>query len=64
MSDDIKKGLVFDYSKCNLSGECIKACPERAITVVDGKPVIDMAKCDLDGICIAACPNSAIKFEG
>ena len=54
--------LVIDYSKCSGRGECIKTCPEKAITVVDNRTVIDDDKCDLDGICIPACPNSAIKF--
>lgn len=54
--------LVIDYSKCKRSGNCIEACPEKAISMVNGKPVIDFKKCDFDGICIAACPNGAIRL--
>jgi NAD-dependent dihydropyrimidine dehydrogenase PreA subunit len=56
-----KKKVVIDYDKCKLSGECIKAYPQKAIFVKNGKTVIDYEKCDLDGICIPACPENAIK---
>ena len=53
--------LVIDQSKCTGSLECVKTCPQKAITLVNGKAVIDMKKCDGDGICIAACPNGAVQ---
>jgi heterodisulfide reductase subunit A-like polyferredoxin len=55
--------IIVDQEKCRGSRECIKTCPQKAITLVNGKAVIDPAKCDGDGICIAACPNSAIQPE-
>lgn len=54
--------VVIDMQKCKLSGECIKACPEKAITILEGKTTIDYGKCDADGICIPACPEGAIKM--
>lgn len=59
-----QKKTVVDPEKCRLSGECMKACPEKAIFVKDGKAVIDPGRCNLDGICIPACPNGAIKVIG
>lgn len=53
--------LIVDAKKCAGSLECIKVCPQKAITLVNGKAVIDQAKCDGDGICIPACPNGAIQ---
>jgi NAD-dependent dihydropyrimidine dehydrogenase PreA subunit len=53
--------IIIDQEKCQGSLECIKTCPQKAITLVDGKAVIDPAKCDGDGICIPACPNGAIQ---
>jgi heterodisulfide reductase subunit A-like polyferredoxin len=53
--------LIVDAKKCTGSLECIKTCPQKAITLVEGKAVIDQAKCDGDGICIPACPNGAIQ---
>jgi ferredoxin len=55
--------IVIDIQKCMASGECIKVCPEKAISLESGKAVIDYAKCDMDGICIAACPHAAITLE-
>ena len=54
--------LVVDPKKCCASGECVKVCPEGAITIVEGLAVIDESRCDFDGICIAACPRQAIDF--
>ena len=55
--------IVVDREKCRGSGECVKACPEDAISIVDGVAAIDESKCDLDGICIPACPHGAIGFS-
>ena len=55
--------IVIDKQKCMGSGECAKACPENAISLVEGQAVIDHNKCDADGICIPACVNSAISLQ-
>jgi len=55
--------IIIDKQKCAGSGECIKACPEKAISLVKGKAVIDKSKCDADGICIPACANGAISLK-
>jgi len=54
--------IVVDPNLCRGSGECIKSCPQQAITLVDGLAVIDPGLCDLDGICITACPHGAIDL--
>ena len=54
--------IVIDNQKCKLSGECVKVCPQKAITIKDGKTTIDHNKCDADGICIPACPEGALKL--
>lgn len=54
--------IVVDPQLCRGSGECIKACPQQAITLVDGVAVVDAGRCDLDGICIPACPHGAISL--
>jgi len=55
--------IVVDAKKCRASGECVKACPEKAIAIVGGIARVDYEKCDLDGICIAACPHDAIRLD-
>lgn len=52
--------VVIYQDKCKLSGECIKVCPQKAISVKDSKTSIDYEKCDSDGICIPTCPEGAI----
>ena len=55
--------ILVDRDKCRGSGECVKVCPQDAITLVDGIAVVDDSKCDLDGMCIPACPHGAISFS-
>jgi len=56
------KKISIDSSKCTLSGECMKVCPQKAIILKNGVTTIDYDKCDADGICIPACPQGAITM--
>ncbi len=54
---------VVDPARCMGSGACAKACPEKALGVVDGKmALINAAHCIGHGACAAACPVEAIKL--
>ena len=54
---------VIDPVRCLGSAACIKACPEDALGIVDGKAVlINGAACIGHGACAAACPHEAIKL--
>ncbi|MBI3478799.1 MAG: NAD(P)-binding domain-containing protein [Nitrosomonadales bacterium] len=54
---------VFDPNLCFGGGACYKACPEKAIGIIDGKGVlISPAHCIGHGACAAACPVGAIKL--
>jgi thioredoxin reductase/Pyruvate/2-oxoacid:ferredoxin oxidoreductase delta subunit len=54
---------VVDLTRCMGSGACVKACPEQALGVVDGKAVlINAAHCIGHGACAVACPVEAIKL--
>jgi thioredoxin reductase/Pyruvate/2-oxoacid:ferredoxin oxidoreductase delta subunit len=54
---------VVDPALCMGSGACVKACPENALGVVDGKAVlINAAHCIGHGACLSACPVEAIKL--
>lgn len=55
--------IVIDRDLCCGSGECVKVCPEKAISLVDGKAVLNENACDFDGLCIPACPKGAISYE-
>ncbi len=54
---------VVDLTRCMGSGACVKACPENALGVVNGKAVlINAAHCIGHGACLTACPVEAIKL--
>lgn len=55
--------ITIDREICRGSGECLKVCPENAISIVDGIALLDQSRCDFDGICIPACPLGAISYE-
>ena len=33
--------IVVDPEKCRASGECIRICPQNAITIIDGLATVD-----------------------
>lgn len=54
---------VVDLSICMGSGACVRACPEKALGVIDGKGVlINPSHCIGHGACAPACPVGAIKL--
>jgi thioredoxin reductase (NADPH) len=53
----------FILSKCFGSGACVKACPEAAIGIINGKgTLINPARCIGHGACEVVCPVQAIKL--
>ncbi|MCW8858922.1 MAG: 4Fe-4S binding protein [Deltaproteobacteria bacterium] len=54
--------IIIDQDLCCGSAECIKVCPEKAISLVAGKAVLDDTKCDFGGLCLPACPKGAIDY--
>jgi len=54
---------VVDLGLCIGSGACVKACPEEALGVVNGKAtLVGAAHCIGHGACFPACPVEAIKL--
>jgi thioredoxin reductase/NAD-dependent dihydropyrimidine dehydrogenase PreA subunit len=54
---------VVDPSICIGSGACVRACPEKALGIIDGKGLlINPSHCIGHGACAAACPVGAIKL--
>jgi Na+-translocating ferredoxin:NAD+ oxidoreductase RNF subunit RnfB len=43
-------------------GNCVKACPFDAISVVNGIATVDREKCKACGKCVAACPKKLIEL--
>lgn len=50
---------MLDENKCIGCGLCQKVCPNKAISMEEGHPVIDKSLCLLEGNCIASCPVDA-----
>lgn len=56
---------VVDYQRCNHCWWiCSSLCPDGAIRVDDGQPVIDYDHCKGCMVCVAVCPPHAIMAEG
>lgn len=56
--------IAIDEKKCTGCGDCIPACPEGALQVIDGKArLISDLFCDGLGACIGCCPTGAMTVE-
>jgi len=54
----------IDEEKCNGCGQCVTACAEGAIEIIDGKAkLISEIYCDGLGACLGTCPEDAITVE-
>lgn len=54
---------TIDLSRCCGSRACVKACPEKALSIVNGKAMLtDPTHCIGHGACMEACPVDAIQL--
>jgi heterodisulfide reductase subunit A-like polyferredoxin/coenzyme F420-reducing hydrogenase delta subunit len=58
------KAYLSNPEACSGCEECVEVCPENAITMDDGKPVINEIMCSGCGACIPACPEDALDQQG
>lgn len=59
----LRKIVHIDEEKCDGCGQCVPACEEGAIQIIDGKAKLVAEKyCDGLGACLGQCPNDAIKI--
>lgn len=59
-----EKELQYDKEKCRGCGACAKVCPQAAITMVEGKPLLDKSLCNLCGKCEVYCPEGIRESVG
>ena len=53
---------LFIQSLCEGCGTCVKACPNGALSLVNGKATVDKARCIMCGYCAPECPEFAIRL--
>jgi NAD-dependent dihydropyrimidine dehydrogenase PreA subunit len=59
----VRKIIKIDEDKCTGCGQCVDACVESALKIVDGKAkVIRDSFCDGLGACIGECPEGALTI--
>jgi len=57
-----RKIIEIDQERCDGCGQCVSACAERAIQIIDGKARLVAEKyCDGLGACLGECPNDALR---
>ena len=59
----MRKIIEIDEELCDGCGECVPACAEGAIEVINGKAHVVADKyCDGLGACMGECPNDALRI--
>lgn len=58
------KAYLSDTEACDGCEKCVGVCPESAVAMEDGKPVINEIMCSGCGACVPACPRGALDQQG
>ncbi|OQB26540.1 MAG: Benzylsuccinate synthase activating enzyme [Chloroflexi bacterium ADurb.Bin180] len=56
--------LVWYDVRCIGARECVRACPEQALSLHPDGLHIERAECTLCGRCVSACPTAALEIIG
>jgi pyruvate formate lyase activating enzyme len=56
--------LVYREERCIRCFSCVEACPNHAITILEGIPTLLRNACKLSGMCIRACQTKAREMAG
>jgi NAD-dependent dihydropyrimidine dehydrogenase PreA subunit len=59
----VREVIEIDEDLCDGCGDCVTACAEGAIAIIDGKArLISDVYCDGFGACLGECPQGAISI--
>jgi len=56
--------LMYHRERCTVCGACVAVCPQKAITLVDGRIETDRSRCRACGRCIEVCNADARSIAG
>ncbi len=56
--------LLWYAERCIGARECIKVCPQDALTLTSQGMVIDQKRCNCCGRCVEECPTAALELIG
>jgi carbon-monoxide dehydrogenase iron sulfur subunit len=62
---DIMRDIPLVCTQCITCGDscCVQACPEEAISIVEGVVIVDQELCTACGSCENACPYGVIWID-
>ncbi len=52
---------IIDPGKCNGCGLCVSVCPDRTISMEEGRAAVTGERCFQCGHCLAVCPTGAVR---